>query len=332
VADEPAARLLRERLRDGDVELFDGEAGVVEAATHGDPDLMLSGIVGAAGLAPTLAALRAGIDIAFVNKEVLVVAGELVVRTAQGTGARILPVDSEISAVFQCLQGSQRRDDLHRIYLTASGGPFRSLPGSQFAAITPQQALNHPNWSMGSKVTIDSATLMNKGLEVIEARWLFDLHLDQVAVVVHPQSIVHSYVEFVDGSVIAQMGVPDMRVPIQYALTYPQRMPTPTPRLDLMGVGSLTFEPADVERFPCLGLAYEAARIGGSMPAVLSGADEVAVDAFLIGRIRFDEIPAVVEATMAVHEPVKSPPLEALFAVDAWAREVAAEMVAKRAA
>ncbi len=321
--DADAAGELATRLKGEGIEVVAGMDGVIAAATHANVDLMLSGIVGGVGILPTLEALRRGIDIAFVNKEVLVLAGELVMAAAAESGARILPVDSEISAIFQCLQGADIERDLHRIHLTASGGPLRQTPREEFPRITPEQALNHPNWDMGPKVTIDSATLMNKGLEVIETRWLFDVGIDRIRVVVHPQSIVHSYVEFVDGSVIAQLGVPDMRAPIQYALTYPARLHTPTERLDLVEAASLTFEEPDLGRFPCLGYAFEAANAGGTMPAVLSGADEVAVEGFLAGAIRFDQIPLLVHATMQQHELYARPSLADVLAADEWARETA---------
>ena len=331
--DPDAARELRSRLNGAGIkgiEVLEGMDGVVAAATHLGVDIMLSGIVGGIGILPTLEALRQGIDIAFVNKEVLVLAGELVMSAAKESGARILPVDSEISAIFQCLQGADIERDLETIYLTASGGPLRQTPAEEFPTITPEQALNHPNWDMGPKVTIDSATLLNKGLEVIETRWLFDVGIDRIQVVVHPQSIVHSYVEFVDGSVVAQLGVPDMRAPIQYALTYPARLPTPTARLNLVEVGSLTFEEPDLDRFPCLAYAFEAADAGGTMPAVLSGADEVAVAAFLVGEIRFDEIPLLVCATMQQHELCSRPSLTEVLDADKWARETARAIVDAR--
>ena len=321
--DLDAAGELRTRLRGEGIEVVEGVEGVIAAATWPGVDLMLSGIVGGVGILPTLEAVRQGIDIAFVNKEVLVLAGELIMEAAKESGARILPVDSEISAIFQCLQDARGLRDLHNIYLTASGGPLRETPAEAFGTITPEEALNHPNWDMGPKVTVDSATLLNKGFEVIEARWLFGIAIDRIRVVVHPQSIVHSYVEFVDGSVIAQLGVPDMRTPIQYALTYPERLPTPTDRLDLVKAASLTFEAPDMERFPCLGYAFEAARAGGTMPAVLSGADEVAVAAFLAGGIRFDEIPLLVHATMQQHELRARPSLTEILDADAWARKAA---------
>ena len=327
MANADAAKKLAERLAGRDVRVLTGIDGVIEAAGLPSVDLMLSGIVGGIGLLPTLEALRRGTDIAFVNKEVLVLGGALVTEAARRSGARILPVDSEISAIFQCLEGCPDRSRVSAIYLTASGGPFRTTPADEFARITPERALKHPNWTMGSKVTIDSATLMNKGLEVIEAAWLFGLRLDQVRVVVHPQSVVHSYVEFVDGSILAQLGAPDMKVPIQYAMTYPDRLPTPSERLDLTRIGTLTFEEPDLTRFPCLSLAYEAARAGGTMPAVLSGADEVAVHAFLNGRLPFDRIPTLVAETMRRHDLAIRPTLDDLLAADRWARETAQSLI-----
>ena len=284
MSNRAAAAALSERLRGTGVEVAAGEDALARAASLPDLDMTLCGIGGRAGLIPTYEAARIGIDIAFVNKEALALSGELLMKTAAQSGARILPVDSEMSAVFQCLEGVQDKQDVDRLVLTASGGPFRVTPKERFKEIQPEQALAHPNWDMGAKVTIDSATLMNKGFEVIEARWLFDIRLDRIDVVVHPQSIVHSYVELKDGSVLAQMGVPDMRVPIQYALTYPRHLPSGVGRLRLAEIGSLTFEPPDMERFPCLRLAYEAGTAGGTMPAALSGADEAAVAAFFKQR------------------------------------------------
>lgn len=326
MANPEAARMLAARLDGSGIRVVSGVEGVVAAATYPDADLMLSGIVGGAGLLPTLEALNAGIDIAFVNKETLVLGGELVTRASEKSGAKILPVDSEISAIFQCLEGCLH-DDLKCIYLTASGGPFRTTPAEAFPTVTPEQALKHPNWAMGAKVTIDSATLMNKGFEVIEAKWLFHVELDRIRVVVHPQSIIHSYVEFVDGCVLAQLGIADMKVPIQYALTYPNRRPTPTEPLDLTKIGTLTFEPPDFERFPCLTYAYHAAEVGGTLPAVLSGADEVAVEAFLARRIRFDEIPALLRATMGRHTATKTPTLQEILDADNWARQTARSLL-----
>lgn len=316
-----AASVLADRLRGLDIQVAAGEERLAQAASLPDLDMTLCGIGGRAGLIPTFEAARAGIDIAFVNKEALALSGELLMKTAAQSGARILPVDSEMSAVFQCLEGVQNRDDVARLTLTASGGPFRATPRERFKEITPEQALNHPNWDMGAKVTIDSATLMNKGFEAIEARWLFDVELDRIDVVVHPQSIVHSYVELKDGSVLAQMGLPDMRVPIQYALTYPRHLPSGVGRMRLAEIGSLTFEPPDLERFPCLRLAYEAGKAGGTMPAALSGADEAAVDAFLNKKIRFDQIPVLLAEAMRRHDSIASPTLDEAMAADDWAKK-----------
>ncbi len=302
VESEAAARGLRDRLQrvPAPVEIGWGRAGLVQAATHPDADQVVSAIVGGAGLVPTLSAVTAGKDVALANKESLVMAGELVMAAARATGARILPVDSEHSAVFQCLANGGRKG-LRRVVLTASGGPFRTTPRSEFARITPAQALRHPTWNMGRKITIDSATLMNKGLEVIEARWLFDLDVTQVDVIVHPQSIIHSLVEFVDGSFLAQLGITDMRLPILYALRHPERGPSTLPRLKLEEVAALTFEPVDREKFPCLTHAYRALEGGGTLPAVLNAANEVAVHQFLEGAIRFDEIPDVIAAALEAH-------------------------------
>jgi 1-deoxy-D-xylulose-5-phosphate reductoisomerase len=300
VSSEAGAREIRRRLGRTPTEVYWGTAGLRGTATDAGADLVVSAIVGGAGLVPTLAAVAAGKDVALANKETLVMAGELVTAEAHARGVRILPVDSEHSAIFQCLNGSPRTQ-VRRIVLTASGGPFRTRPGTTFATITPEEALRHPTWSMGKKITIDSATLMNKGLEVIEAHWLFGLPVAQVDVIVHPQSIIHSLVEFVDGSLLAQLGVPDMRVPIQYALTYPDRRPSAAAPLSLVELARLTFEAVDREKFPCLDLAYEAAAAGGSWPAVLNAANEVAVSRFLNRRLGFDEIPTLIRKALDAH-------------------------------
>jgi 1-deoxy-D-xylulose-5-phosphate reductoisomerase len=297
VARESSGRELARRLGAGGTEVCWGPDGLRRAAAESGADMVVSAIVGAAGLAPTAAAVQAGKDVALANKESLVMAGELITREAQAHGVRILPVDSEHSAIFQCLGGNGARE-VRRLVLTASGGPFRTRPRATFATITPEEALKHPTWSMGKKITIDSATLMNKGLEVIEAHWLFGLPVQQVDVIIHPQSIVHSLVEYVDGSLLAQLGVPDMRVPIQYALTYPERHENAVPRLVLDRLAGLTFELVDREKFPCLDLAYEAAGTGGSAPAVLNAANEVAVHQFLARRIGFDEIATVIRKAL----------------------------------
>jgi 1-deoxy-D-xylulose-5-phosphate reductoisomerase len=306
--------------------IFWGPAGVREVAVASGADLVVSAMVGAVGLSPTLAAIQAGLPVALANKETLVAAGSLVMAAAREHGVSIIPVDSEHSAIFQALHG-QRPEDVRQLWLTASGGPFRAWDLERLRGATAAQALKHPNWSMGPKITIDSATMMNKALEVIEASVLFGLPVDQVGVYVHPQSIIHSLVEFVDGSVIAQLGVPDMRLPIAYALTYPRRLPLNSPPLDLCQVSRLTFEAPDMTRFPGLALGYAAARAGGTMPAVLNAANEMAVAAFLNGRLGFMDIPQTVEATMEAHrqEPLES--LEQVLAVNHWARGFAQALI-----
>jgi 1-deoxy-D-xylulose-5-phosphate reductoisomerase len=289
-------------------EILRGAEGLAALAGQVDADLVLSAIVGGAGLLPTMAAIRSGKTVALANKEPLVMAGALMTAAAREQGVALLPVDSEHSAIFQCLVGHNRAE-VHRILLTASGGPFRRLGKDELAQVTVDQALNHPTWKMGAKITIDSATLMNKGLEVIEARWLFDLPAEQVQVIVHPQSIVHSMVEYVDGSVIAQLGVADMGIPILYAFTYPGRLPAAAERLDLTRVGALTFEEPDAERFPCLALARRALAAGGVAPAVLNAANEVAVAAFLAGQIRFVQIPELIARAL---DRVPARPLDSI--------------------
>ncbi len=290
-----------------------------ELASHPEIDLVVIAISGMAGLSPTMAAIRAGKDIALATKEVLVAAGEIVTAEAKRCHAQILPIDSEPSAIWQCLHGEDRK--IAKLILTASGGPFRHLSSHELKAVTPQQALEHPTWRMGKKVTIDSATLMNKGFEVIETHWLFDVPLEDIEIVIHPQSIVHSMVEFVDGSVKAQLSIPDMRLPIQYTLFYPERPLSKLPRLDFAKIDSLTFEVPNLEKFPCLKLALEAGRKGGTYPAVLSAADEVAVELFLEGHIGFLDIARVVEEALEQHQGISNPSLEEVLAADAWARE-----------
>jgi len=294
-----------------------------EMALAPDVDLVLVGTAGAAGLTPTLAALKAGRPVAIANKEVLVMAGHLVRRAMLEGGGNLRPVDSEHSAIWQCLWGEEEHE-IRRIILTASGGAFRDFDRSQLAAVTPEQALNHPTWKMGAKITVDSASLMNKGMETIEAMWLFGVPMEKVDVVLHRESIVHSLVEFSDGSVKAQLGVPDMRLPIQCALAYPERMPVPpAPPLDLAAVGTLHFGSPDMDRFPCLRLAIESGRRGGTYPAVMAAADEVAVARFLRGEAGFLDIPAIIEATLEKHESTADPDLETVLAADVWARRVA---------
>ncbi len=311
-----------------DCPVLTGIEGLTEIATLPEADIVVVAVPTAKALLPTLAALQAGKRVALATKEVLVSGGHLVTQQLRQSG-ELLPIDSEHSALFQCLQGENILA-VARLLLTASGGPFRTKPLTELQRVTVEEALAHPTWRMGAKVTIDSATLMNKGLEIIEAQWLFGIPAERIEVIVHPQSIIHSLVEFVDGSVKAQLSLPDMRLPIQYALLYPERHPCPVKRMDLTEIGMLTFEPPDEERFPCLRLAKEAAHIGGTMPAVMNAADEVAVEAFLQRRIGFMDIPAVVEATMARHQPINEADLETIWEVDEWARRVAKEAVQKR--
>jgi 1-deoxy-D-xylulose-5-phosphate reductoisomerase len=304
-----------------------GIAGLCEMVCRDDVDLVLSAIVGAAGLRPALAAVRAGKDLALANKESLVVGGALLIPEARRRGVKILPVDSEHSAIFQAMQAG-RLEEVRRVILTASGGPFREASLEQIESATPADALRHPTWQMGNKITIDSATMFNKALELIEACWLFDLPPDKVEVVIHPESVIHSMVEFVDGSVIAQLSPPDMRTPIQYALTYPQRRDGISHRLDISRAFSLRFEPPDLQRFPALRLAYEAAAARGTAGAVLNAANEVAVEAFLSGRIRFGMISRMVELTMnACRTTASAPSLEELLAADAQARRIAESLI-----
>jgi 1-deoxy-D-xylulose-5-phosphate reductoisomerase len=301
-----------------------GDDGLIAVATAPGTAVVLAGLVGAVGLAPTLAAIDAGIDVALANKEVMVVAGELVRRRAAASGARVLPVDSEHNAVFQALSG-RRAADVRRVVLTASGGPFRTMPNDRLAAVTPEEALRHPTWEMGAKITIDSATLMNKGLEVIEARWLFDLAPDDIGVVVHPQSIVHALVEYRDGTVIAVMALPDMTIPVGFALAYPEVLDLGyLPRLDLASTATLSFEQPDYARFPCLGLAYRALATGGAMPAVLNAANEIAVGRFLAREIGFGDIARTIDSAMQAFAALPKADCDsvaALLAADAWARD-----------
>ena len=307
------------------------EKGLVEVATHPRAETVISATVGAVGFVPTLRAIEAGKRIALANKETLVMAGELMTKAARASGAEILPVDSEHNAIHQCLRG-ERASEVKRLILTASGGPFRTKSKEEIENASLEQALDHPNWKMGDKITIDSATLMNKGLEVIEAHWLFGFAADRISVVVHPQSVVHSMVEMVDGSVIAQMGVTDMRHAIQYALTHPARKKGCVEPFDLCSLGQLTFEEPDMERFPCLRLAYQALRDGGTMPAVLNAANEVAVHAFLNGKIRLSEIAEINESVMAAHQNSSSVDLSTILETDRAARSRAADFVRGKSA
>ncbi|MGL6106758.1 1-deoxy-D-xylulose-5-phosphate reductoisomerase [Romboutsia sp.] len=302
------------------IEVFSGMEGLKIISSLDEIDVLLTAIVGMIGLVPTLEAIKKGKDIALANKETLVCAGDLVMREAKKHNVSILPVDSEHSAIFQCLNGEQNKE-IEKIILTASGGPFRGKSKNDLLNVTKNQALKHPNWSMGRKISIDSSTLMNKGLEVIEAKWLFGVGQEQIDVVVHPQSIIHSMVQFIDSSVIAQLGCPDMRLPIQYALSYPDRVECDFERLDLAKVATLTFEEPDLNTFPCLKLAYESLKMGGTYSAVLNSANEVLVNEFLEDKIGFYDIPYYIEKTLEVHNSISNPTLEEILEIDKWTRE-----------
>lgn len=326
LGNERSAADLKKRCSDLNTRIYSGVEGMIQVAAADEADITVSAIVGTAGLVPTVAAIRAGKDIALANKEVLVTAGELVMAECRECGVRLLPVDSEHSAIFQCLLAGSRTD-IRRLVLTASGGPFRAFSTEALAHVSPAQALQHPNWSMGRKISIDSATLMNKGLEVIEARWLFDIEPGKIKVLVHPQSIVHSMVEYHDGAVVAQLGMPDMKGPIAFALSYPERLSEVSPALDLAKVGALTFEDPDMDRFPCLAYAYDALKAGGSMPAVLSAANEVAVKYFLDEKIGYPDISRVIRSTMDVHTPSTIRTVEDALKADLWARQEAEKII-----
>lgn len=322
VRDAQAAARLKDLIHDTKIEIRHGIDGACAVASLPIADTVLSAIVGAAGLAPTVAAIEAGKRIALANKETMVVAGELIGKLCEKKKVGIIPVDSEHSAIHQSLAG-HRIDDVTKLILTASGGPFLKSSMGDIENATPAQALKHPRWSMGAKITIDSATLMNKGLEVIEARWLFGIEATRIEVVVHPQSIIHSMVEYRDGCVVAQLGMPDMRAPIAYALSHPERVESGVPRLNLAAIGQLTFEAPDLKRFPSLSLAFDALEIGRSMPAVLNAANEIAVAAFIEGRLSFGGIPKIVKETMNAHDPKSFDSVDEILEVDRWAREKA---------
>ncbi|NJC86961.1 MAG: 1-deoxy-D-xylulose-5-phosphate reductoisomerase [Desulfuromonas sp.] len=326
VFDPVDAGRLKDRLGADAPHILSGRTGLIACAAQSGAQLVVSAIVGAAGLEPTLAAIDAGIDVALANKETLVAAGEVVMRAVARRGIHLFPVDSEHSAIFQSLAG-HRKDDVRRLILTASGGPFRDFSAAELERVVPDDALSHPNWSMGRKITIDSATMMNKGLEVIEAHWLFGLPPEKIAVHVHPESIVHSMVEYVDGAVISQLGIPDMKTPIALALSWPERLPLDLPPLDLCQLGSLHFREPDGERFPCLALAYRALRAGGTAPAVLNAANEVAVEAFLDHRLGFTSIARVIAAVLDHHAPAPADNLGAVLAADAAARVAARNLI-----
>ena len=320
VLNKDLSEALRRELSSVPVEIVHGVEGLIHVATHPDVDQVVSAIVGAVGLIPTLSAIKTGKAIALANKEALVMAGKIVMEEAKRNHVQILPVDSEHSAIFQALLGHQK-EDVHRLILTASGGPFLNLSLARLQEVTVKEALHHPHWEMGKKITIDSASLMNKGLEVIEAHWLFDIPTEKIAVQIHPQSVVHSMVEYIDGSIVAQMGIADMRIPISYALSFPHRLPLNLPRLDLFQKGGLTFLPPDLERFPCLKLAYRSMEIGETMPAILNAANEIAVNAFLGGSLKFTEVPLLIQRVMEEHDIKSIRTVEDILRADHWARE-----------
>jgi 1-deoxy-D-xylulose-5-phosphate reductoisomerase len=320
VLNQGLSETLRKELPSTQVEIVDGVEGLIRVATQPEVDQVVSAIVGAGGLIPTLSAVKAGKAVALANKESLVMAGKILMEEAERNHARILPVDSEHSAIFQALLGHQR-EDVHRLILTASGGPFLNLPMARLHEVTVREALSHPHWEMGKKITIDSASLMNKGLEVIEAHWLFNIPVDMIVVQIHPQSVVHSMVEYVDGSIVAQMGIADMRIPIAYALSFPRRLNLNLPPLDLPLTGGLTFSEPDTERFPCLPLAYQSIEVGETMPAILNAANEIAVNAFLEGSIKFTQVPLLLQQVMGEHQVKQVHTIEDVLRADHWARE-----------
>ncbi len=327
VLDEKLASELRGKLTaTSNPEVFFGTEGFVDVATFDGIDTVGAAMTGAAGLLPTYEAVKTGKHIALANKETMVMAGALIMAEAEKQGVSVLPVDSEHSAILQSLQGHPR-EDLRRVILTASGGPFRDLPLEEMGAVTPAQALNHPNWDMGEKVTIDSATMMNKGLEAIEAKWFFNLSMDQISILIHPQSIIHSMVEYRDGSIVAQLGIPDMIIPISYALSFPRHEENSLPPLELDQVEKLTFEKPDSKRFRCLGLALKSAEIGGTTPTVLNGANEIAVEAFLEGKIGFQDIPELIEKAMGAHQSCPINSIEKVKEADRWARDTAKDLL-----
>jgi len=327
VFDETRAVELKHLIPSGSrVEIMYGQDGYRSAATYDSVDMVVTAVVGAAGLIPTLAAIEAGKNIALANKETLVMAGEMVIKMAARNRVKIIPIDSEHSAIFQCIAGN-RRQDLDKILLTASGGPFLNRPENEFVKIKPRDALNHPTWQMGKKVSIDSATLMNKGLEVIEAKCLFGISQEMIEVLIHPQSVIHSMVSFKDGAVMAQLGIPDMKGAIAYALSYPERLALEQPLPDFAGIGSLTFEQPDLNKFPCLDLAYQACQAGETLPAVLNAANEMAVQAFLKQRVPFVKIPEVIGKTMESHTVVTNPAFDDIIESDRWAREQARNLI-----
>jgi len=328
IADESLVPLVQQELKSINIEVIGGSEGLMQVAEYPETTLVINALVGAVGLLPTLKAIKARKDVALANKESFVIAGEIITRAAEEWGVRLLPIDSEMSAIWQCIDNNPARQ-IRRLILTASGGPFLRWPQEKLRSVTPSDALVHPTWQMGKKITIDSATLMNKGLEVIEAQWFFKVPPSRISVVVHPQSTVHSMIEFIDGSILAQLAVADMRLPIQYALTYPERVEREELRLDFSQRLELSFEPPDQEKFRCLRLSYQAAQIGGSMPAVLNAVNEVAVEAFLCRQISFTQIPEVVEDVMNRHNVTAGATVDEILQADSWARQQAKSIVAK---
>jgi 1-deoxy-D-xylulose-5-phosphate reductoisomerase len=325
IMDDEKYYSLKSRLG-SEVQVYNGIEGIIKIVKSDDVDIVVSAIVGSAGMLPTLEAVKSGKTVALANKESLVMAGELIMQEAKNNNATIIPIDSEHNAIFQCI-GSHKKEEIKKIILTASGGPF--LHRANIKNVTVQEALQHPTWSMGKKITIDSATLMNKGFEVIEAFFLFGIPLSNIEVVIHPQSVVHSFVEYIDGSVMAKLGVPDMRIPIQYAINYPQRMNGGMPKLDLTEISKLTFSKPDFERFPCLKYAYEALEKGGTMPAVLNSTNEIAVKNFLNGRIKFHEIPEIIKQVMEKHTIKNANVLENIFEADMWAKDTTNKLLSR---
>jgi len=327
VSTKESALKLREAMNSKSrVKIFYDDEGLKEIASFPSADIVISAISGSAGLMPTLAAIEAGKDIALANKETMVMAGEITTKRAIKKGVKIIPVDSEHSAIFQCLQGNKRQN-LRRIILTASGGPFLNFTRKELKKVSLNQTLRHPNWKMGKKITIDSASMMNKGLEVIEAKWLFNVDISDIDVLIHPQSIVHSLVEFIDGAFLAQMGIPDMKTPIAYALTYPERIMNDLPTLNIVKTGNLEFRNPDIKKFPCLGLAYAAGLCGGTAPVVLNAADEVAVSAFIKKKIRFIDLPKIIEKILVLHNSINNPSLDDILQADLWARIETKEII-----
>ena len=320
MVNDQAAEKVRRALKGLSINVFSGREKLLDLAGDSQVDLLLNALVGASGMEPTLKALESGVDVALSNKESLVVAGELIYSAMEKSGANLFPVDSEHSAIWQCLFG-ENKEDIEKIILTGSGGPFRTRDINTFSTVTKSEALNHPNWEMGQKITIDSATMMNKGLEVIEAYWLFNIEICQIEIIVHPQSIIHSMVQFKDGSIKAQLGVPDMKIPIQYALTYPRHLSSKWERLDFRTIGDLTFEAPNFERFPCISLAYNALEKMGTSPAVLNFANDYSVFRFLKEEIKFTDIPIIIESAMENHSWLKSPKLDEIKELDSWTRD-----------